>query len=108
MPAGNKPCLTLSGPGGVQLSIWKNRNHDGKEWYSCKISRRYQRKGSDQWETTDSLGARDLPVVALLCGEAASRIGIREFGPGLAAPAAVSGDPPSPTEEDKPEEKTPF
>lgn len=85
--AGNKPCLTLSGPNGVQLSIWKNRR-DGKEWFSCKASRRFRREGADQWESTDSFGARDLLSLALLCNRAAEIIGIKQFGPGLTAAAA--------------------
>lgn len=88
MPAGNKPCLTLSGSGGVQVSIWKNRKGNS-EWFSAKISRRYKPEGSTEWRTTDSLGMRDLPTAAELCRQAFAELGVRRFGQGAAAPAVA-------------------
>lgn len=87
MSAGNKPCLTLSGDRGVQVSIWKNRSRSGNDYFSARISRRYKPEGEQEWKTTDSLMASDLPIVAALCNEAYVRLGIREFGPGLMARA---------------------
>lgn len=99
-----KPCLTLSGRGGVQVSIWKNRKGNN-EWYSCKLARRFKREGSNEWATTDYLGDRDLLTAAALLEEAHRRLGIREFGPGLSAPA-VSNEPTNTSDED--DQNTPF
>lgn len=88
------PCMSLCGAGNVQLSIWKNRRAD-KEWYSCKISRRFKREGSDKWESTEYLAPRDLMQVSLLCQEAAAQLTVREKGPGLNAPANSLDDLPT-------------
>lgn len=106
----NRPCLTLSAPGGVQVSIWKNRSSKGSEYFSAKISRRFRREGSDDWESTDYLSARDWPVAAALLQQAFSELGVTQYGLGLRAPASDPSGPSEPGEsnQDGPEPDRPF
>lgn len=109
MSAGNRPCLTLSGDRGIQISIWKNRSRKGNDYFSFKISRRYLPEGSSEWQTTDNFLPCDLPILAALCEIAYGKLGVREFGPGLMARANFD-EPTSASEptEETAEAATPF
>ena len=67
--------------GPIKAAIWLNSfEKDGTlvEVHSVKIDKSYKDKESDEWKTTGSLSAEDLPKVALVAMEAYKFIRVRE------------------------------
>lgn len=48
--------------GAIQASIWKNESNTGDSWYSVTLGRRYK-DDDEHWQTSHSLGMRDLPLL---------------------------------------------
>lgn len=63
-----KPVKKFSS-GAVQAAIWENEGKEGKPFYSVSIDRRYKDK-NDEWQSTNSLKANDLPKAALVLNKA--------------------------------------
>ena len=76
----NNPIKTFS-CGAVKAAIWLNcLEKDGTlvEVHSIRINKSYKDKGDDEWKTTGSLSAEDLPKVAVVAMEAYKFIRVRE------------------------------
>ena len=79
----NNPIKTFS-CGAVKAAIWLNcLEKDGTlvEVHSIRINKSYKDKGDDEWKTTGSLSAEDLPKVAVVAMEAYKFIRVRESEP---------------------------
>lgn len=63
-----KPVKKFSA-GGVQVAVWENEGKNGKQFYSVSIDRRYK-DSNDQWKSTNSLKAADLPKAILALNKA--------------------------------------
>ena len=75
----NNPIKTFS-CGAVKAAIWLNCiEKDGTlvEIHSIRINKSYKDKENDEWKTTGSLSAEDLPKVAVVAIEAYKYIRMR-------------------------------
>ncbi len=63
-----KPIKKFSA-GGVQVAVWENEGKEGKQFYSVSIDRRYKDK-NDEWKSTNSFKAADLPKAVLALNKA--------------------------------------
>jgi len=63
-----KPIKKFSA-GGVQVAVWENEGKEGKQFYSVSIDRRYKDK-NDEWKSTNSFKATDLPKAVLALNKA--------------------------------------
>lgn len=61
----NKPAHRIQ-RGVLKVIIWRNKDNDGRTWYSANVVRSY-RQGDESWKETDSLNQDDLlPMAKLL------------------------------------------
>lgn len=64
----SKPIKKFSA-GGIQVAVWENEGKEGKQFYSVSVDRRYKDK-NDEWKSTNSLKATDLPKAVLALNKA--------------------------------------
>ncbi|MEM0359904.1 MAG: hypothetical protein QXK06_01025 [Candidatus Diapherotrites archaeon] len=63
-----KPIKKFSA-GAIQVSVWENEGREGKQFYSVSLDKRYKDK-NEQWKSTGSLKAKDLPNAVLALNKA--------------------------------------
>lgn len=63
--------------GGVQVAIWENEGKEGSVYYTVSFDRRYKDK-NDEWKSTSSLKANDLPKAILALEKAYEYISLKE------------------------------
>ncbi len=63
--------------GGVQVAIWENEGKEGSSYYTVSFDRRYKDK-NDEWKSTTSLKANDLPKAILALQKAYEYLALRE------------------------------
>ena len=63
-----KPVKKFSA-GAIQVAVWENEGKEGTQFYSVSMDRRYKDK-NDEWKSTSSLKAADLPKAVLALNKA--------------------------------------
>jgi hypothetical protein len=77
-PTGNKPVYKVASHG-VTVSVWQQKSKkDGKTFYTAQMQRSYQ-DDNEEWQNTETLRMSDIPVAALLLGEAYKKYAIKEL-----------------------------
>jgi len=69
----NKPVRTIRN-GGISISIWKNKNENGRVYYSTSPQKRYTKDDGATWESTNSYSQRESVLLANLLIESANWI----------------------------------
>ena len=64
--------------GAVQVAVWENEGKEGKSYYSVSFERRYKDK-NDEWKSTSSLKANDLPKAILALQKAYEFVSLKEM-----------------------------
>lgn len=64
--------------GGVQAAVWENEGKEGNTYYSVSFDRRYK-DNNDEWKSTTSLKANDLPKAILALQKAYEFISLKEM-----------------------------
>ena len=64
--------------GGVQAAVWENEGKEGRSFYSVSFDRRYKDK-NDEWKSTSSLKANDLPKAILALQKAYEFVSLKEL-----------------------------
>ena len=64
--------------GGVQTAVWENDGKEGRKFYSVSFDRRYKDK-NDEWKSTTSLKANDLPKAILALQKAYEFVSLKEL-----------------------------
>ncbi len=64
--------------GGVQVAVWENEGKEGRSFYSVSFDRRYKDK-NDEWKSTSSLKANDLPKAILALQKAYEFVSLKEL-----------------------------
>jgi hypothetical protein len=64
--------------GGVQVAVWENEGKEGRSFYSVSFDRRYKDK-NDEWKSTTSLKANDLPKAILALQKAYEFVSLKEL-----------------------------
>ncbi len=72
--------------GGVQVAIWENEGKEGSKYYSVSFDRRYKDK-NDEWKSTSSLKANDLPKAILALQKAYEFVSLKEMETGASQKA---------------------
>jgi len=64
--------------GGVQVAVWQNEGKEGRSYYSVSFDKRYKDK-NDEWKSTTSLNASDLPKAILALQKAFEFVSLKEM-----------------------------
>jgi len=67
--------------GQLTATVWKNeKNYNGEkqEYYTVSIEKNYKEKDSENWKTTNSLMANDIPKAELVLRKAFEFITLKE------------------------------
>ena len=62
--------------GGIQVAIWQNESKEGQEFSSISMDKRY--KVGEEWRSTTSLKANDLPKAILALQKAYEFLSVKE------------------------------
>ena len=65
----NKGPVYRTAPGPIQASVFVNKTHQGVEFPSAVINRRYLDKGKNQWVNSSSYGLKHIDELARVVGE---------------------------------------
>jgi len=79
MATGRRPHMSIRGPAGLQVAIWKNAGKYG-DYFTHTLTRSFKRDGSTEYEHTSSLRTKDLPLAAVLLNRAFELVAIEESG----------------------------
>ncbi len=63
--------------GGIQVAVWKNEGKEGRNYYSVSFDKRYKDK-NDEWKSSSSLKANDIPKAVLALEKAYEFISLKE------------------------------
>ena len=63
--------------GGIQVAIWENQSKEGNSYYSVSFDRRYKDK-NDEWKSSSSLKANDIPKAVLALEKAYEWLSLKE------------------------------
>ena len=66
--------------GGIQIAIWENQSKEGNNYYSVSFDRRYKDK-NDEWKSTTSMRANDIPKAVLALEKAYEFLSLKEPEP---------------------------
>jgi hypothetical protein len=78
----NQPPIKKFASGQIQATVWKNQqNFNGatKDYFTVTIERRYLQ--NEEWKSTNSLNANDIPKVQLVLAEAYRFIALKGENP---------------------------
>ncbi len=67
--AGQRPIISFSGSGNLNVAIWKNKSESGFDQYSVRLDKSYK-DGDGNYKTTSYLNADDLLRAAELYRQA--------------------------------------
>ena len=62
--------------GGIQVAIWRNESKEGQEFSSISMDKRY--KVGEEWRSTTSLKANDLPKAILALQKAYEFLSVKD------------------------------
>lgn len=63
--------------GGIQIAIWENEAKEGRTFNSVTMQKRY--KDGEEWKTSNSLNASDLPKAVLALNKAYEFISLKQI-----------------------------
>ena len=67
--------------GGIRAAIWKHEVQQDERLivrFSTKIEKRYRKKQTDEWQSTDQYFPEDLPKLALVATKAFEFVSLKE------------------------------
>ncbi len=64
--------------GAVQVAVWENQGKEGNSYYTVSFERRYKDK-NDEWKSTSSLKANDLPKAILALQKTYEFLSLKEL-----------------------------
>ena len=65
--------------GGIQVAVWENEGKEGRNYYSVSFDKRYKDK-NDEWKSSSSLRANDIPKAILALEKAYEFLSLKEPG----------------------------
>ena len=77
---GNQPVKEFRA-GGIRAAVWRNEVQQEERTvvrFSTKIEKRYRKKQTDEWQSTDQYFPEDLPKLALVATKAFEYVSLKE------------------------------
>ncbi len=65
--------------GRIQVAVWENEGKEGRNYYSVSFDKRYKDK-NDEWKSSNSLRANDIPKAVLALEKAYEFLSLKETG----------------------------
>ena len=78
--------------GGIRAAIWRNEVQQDEKTvvrFSTKIEKRYRKKQTDEWQSTDQYFPEDLPKLALVATKAFEYVSLKESEDDAELPTAA-------------------